>query len=131
MTINKAIVALAMSVFVLVSSGCSFFSETMTIDGQTVEVQADSATDVLLVAEAEAYSYGLWLRSLVLADAIPVDTAQKINNALKDAYDAMGEATDAIEASGDPSQANSKLEAVDRALGIAVSMLAAYIPEEN
>lgn len=86
----------------------------------------DTTRKAVLVADAEIRGANLLLQDLIRRGAIDTDSARDALTALRDAHSANQTALDAVSLAGDPVTAGSNLERANRALTVALTLLAQF-----
>lgn len=109
-----------MKVFLVISalllSGCG------TLLGIN-ESELDTANKRLAAAGLQIESLANLTNNLLQIDAITTEQAQIVSTNLRSALNAVQAAKDAVETSGDPAQADTALEIVERSLEISLNLL--------
>ena len=89
----------------------------------------DTTRKAILVANAEIRGANLLLQDLIRRDVIPDNEARQALGALRSGHESLQTALTLIDVSGDPIGAESRLEAANTALTIALTLLSAFATE--
>lgn len=115
-------------IFVSLSlAGCASLSER--IFGVPAD-RIDTANKAMLAAAVQIESIADLTTGLLRAGTINADQAARVRDKLQPALDGVRTAQEAVAQSGDPSQAESAINAARSAIEIALSLLSAFTGED-